>query len=173
MAFNDTNGFFQMFETSSGNSEMAIVGTTGSFRSTAPGIYFVTPSTAKAPKGVDVARVNIKMVDGSIRWDKFAGLAGALTNGVKIEHISTGGATLFDFTDGHKIKINADFTLLAGVDSLIEPAAGDDALPIRWTLAKAGKPFHLNQGQSLRITIEDATSTITSLEAMCQGVYVE
>ncbi len=173
MAFNNLNGFFQMFETSTGKSEMATVGTTGTFGTTNPGVYFVTPSTAKSPKGVDVTRVNFKLIDGNIRWDRFAGLGSALPNGMKVEHISTGGATLFDFTDGQKIHINADFGLLAGVDNIIEPVAGDDALIVRWTLAKAGKPYHLNQGQSLRFTIEDATSTITSFEAMCQGVYVE
>ncbi len=173
MAFNDTDGFFEMFETSAGVSEMGTTNASGSFSTANPGIYFVTPSTAKSPKGVDVARVNFKLVDGAMRWDRFGGLGGGLGNGLKIEHISTGGSALFDFTDGQKIKTNADFGLLAGVDAIVEPTAGDDAMPVRWTLAKAGKPFHITQGQSLRITIEDATSAVTSFEAMAQGVYVE
>ncbi len=166
-AMNDTDSFFEMFTSSSGVTEMKVSGT-----AVTPIAFFVSPSTAESPRGVDIARINIKLTDTGLRWTFFGGL-GALTNGVKIEHLSTAGAVLFDFTDGHPMKINADWSLLAGTDDMIHPAAGPDAIPIRWTLAKAGSAFHLNQGQSLRISVQDDLTGLTTFEAMAQGVYEE
>lgn len=159
--------FYKFMATSTGGIDM----TTTGHASTAPGVFFVTPSTANAPSGVVLGRVNISIVDGAMTPAKFAGLT-ALTNGLKVAVTTSTGGVVFDFLDGQTIKANSDWPLLAGADAaMIFPAAGDDGLPIRWTIAKTGRPLLLKQGQQLRFTLQDNSSGITSWVAMAQGYY--
>lgn len=117
-----------------------------------------------------IERINIEIVDGSIRNDRFAGLAAALPNGLLFKVFDSDGTTeLFDFCDNVPITITSDFVALAGTDSIIAQAAGDDSLPIRWTLGKSGKMLKLTAGQRFRITVQDDLSTITRFRAMVQG----
>ena len=100
------------------------------------------------------------------------GLASALTNGIVVEVVNGSGSTatqLFDFTDGQNIKTNENWTLLSGTDAVATPAAGDDALPIRWTLAKSGSSLYLKPGHRIRFTLQDDLTGISSMRAMVQG----
>jgi hypothetical protein len=131
--------------------------------------------TVPAGKNFYLQRVNFVIVDGSITPAKFGGLS-ALTNGLKIQVLSSAGAEVIDFTDGQNIKTNSDFALLAGVDSIIRPAAGDDMFPVRWTIDKAGDlkaekgNFIMGPLSVFRITVQDDLSGITLFKAMIQGV---
>ena len=158
--------FFKSFTTSTGGVDLTLKEASSS----APNVFLVSPSTVFAPAGVIIRRVNLSLVDGSIKPGSFAGQT-ALTNGVKIAVTTSTGGVVFDFLDGQTIKNNSDWALLSGVDQTIRPAAGDDALPIRWTLGKAGSRLLLRQGQQLRITVQDASSGITIWTAMAQGHY--
>lgn len=136
----------------------------------------VTPSVFEyqvpAGKTFKHERINFEIVDGSIAPNSFGGVAGPLTNGCLFEIIDDDGSTqLLDFTGGLPIARNADFSLLAGVDTVITPAAGDDHLPIRFTVAKAGAPMLLTVGQRIRWTNRDDISGITVFRAMVQGVF--
>lgn len=159
-----TDLFFKNFATSSGLTDMRVVGASTNIFN-----FEVTPSTAKFQ--LAISRVNFVLVDGSIRYDKFGGLAGALTNGLKVRVLDSSSAVLLDFLDGATIKTNADFGLLSGTDTIVHPAAGDDAVPIRWTIARSGAEVVLQQGERLQIQVTDGTSALTAFKAMAQGYY--
>lgn len=150
--------FFGFFEESGGSEEMAVNGS-------------VTPETFQvvAPNdGIEAVRINFLIADANIRiYDFFGGIA-ALTNGITIKAMD-GATELFDFIAGRTIKRNAHFTWLAGVDTPVLDAVGDDVLPVRWTIEKSGESFRLQGGQSIDITISDDLTGLTSFTAMLQG----
>ncbi len=158
--------FYKRFATSTGNNDLTSAG----FASSTPGIFIVSPSTVYAPAGVMIHRVTMSFIDTNIRPDRFAGQT-ASTAGVKVEVTTSTGGVLLDFLDGETIKNNGDWALLTGTDATVVPAAGDDALPIRWTIALSGVPLLLKQGHQLRVTVQDASSGITQWKAMAQGHY--
>jgi hypothetical protein len=119
------------------------------------------------------SRINITMLDGAMRPGQFGGLGAALTNGCLFQIVDVGGAEVLDFTDGVPITFNAEFALLAGVDTIIAPAAGDDWLPIRFTVAKAGAPMLLPPGFRIRWTNRDDVSGLTTFRMMVQGLLSE
>ena len=125
-----------------------------------------------AGKDVELHRFMFDLVDNAIKYGQFAGLATALTNGVMVEIIEDDGTTvLLDFTDGENVKINSEWAHLAGVDSIVQPAAGDDALPVRFSVHKAndGNAMYLSEGRIIRVTIQDDLSTVSHFECMIQG----
>lgn len=116
------------------------------------------------------SRINITMVDGAIRPGQFGGLGGALTNGCLFQVVDVGGAEMLDFTDGVPITFNAELSLLAGVDTIIQPAAGDDWLPVRFSIFNAGAPMLLPSGFRVRWTNRDDVSGLTVFRMMVQGL---
>lgn len=135
-----------------------------------------TPSVfeyeVSASQQLKLRRVNFELIDGGMQNQRFAGLATALTNGCLFEIIDNdGNAQLLDFLDGNPITMNADFAPIAGVDSILEATAGDDALPIRFTIERAGANMVLAVGQRIRFTIRDNLSTVTRFRAMAQGIF--
>ncbi len=161
-----TDLFFKNFATSTGLTDMRVVGASTNIFN-----FEVSPSTAKFQAAI--RRVNIVLVDGNLRYDKFGGLVAALTNGLKFRVLDSSSNVLIDFLDGGTIKTNADFGLLAGIDNIVEPAAGDDAIPIRWTIGKSGAEVILQQGDRLQIQVTDGTTLLTAFKAQAQGYYYD
>lgn len=118
-----------------------------------------------------VDRCNFVIIDGGITPIKFGGISGGLTNGVLVRVVDSDDATVLDFLEGETIKKNADWDFLAGTDNIIENAAGDDHMCIRWTLSKGmrGKPMYLPIGWKLRFTVQDDLTPITQFRIMVQG----
>lgn len=119
-----------------------------------------------------LARVNFELVDGAMQVNRFGGIA-TLANGCLFRIVNVGGSvTLLDFTNGVPIQRNADFAPLAGVDSIIQQAAGDDMLPVRFSIFKAGAPMLIGAGQRVQWVNRDDLSGLTVFRAMVQGVFV-
>jgi hypothetical protein len=128
--------YFELFRNSSLSADMNVDG------SVTPVVFEVV-----ATQRIYVQRVNFEIVDGSITPTKFAGLT-ALTNGVLVRIVDSDDNVLKDFLDGETIKQNSDWSLLAGSDVPITAAAGDDELPIRWTVSKGtGDALELSDGE--------------------------
>ncbi len=107
-------------------------------------------------------------------YGEFAGLGSALTNGLKVELQDADSNVLFDFMNGYTIKTNEDFDALAGVDTVVEPSAGDDSMPVRWTIARAIPRSHglvVDAGHKIVVTVQDNLTNITKFRAMLQGRY--
>lgn len=132
-----------------------------------------TPSVFEyqASGRVRIRRINFEMVDSGIQNQRFAGLAG-LANGCLLEVVDDDGATqILDFLDGNPIIMNGDFAPLSGVDSVpFTVGAGDDAMPVRFTIGKAGAAMLLTNSQIIRWTNQDDLSAITRFRGMVQGV---
>ena len=126
--------------------------------------------TCPTDKVVFLYRINILIIDASMKMDKFGGLS-ALANGVEIGFYDSSDTLILDPTDGDNISIVADFSILAGVDAQIHVGAGVDAAFIRWTFEKCvGGPFRLNVGEYLQFKIRDNLSTIDEFHTMAQGI---
>jgi len=117
-----------------------------------------------------ISRLNILLLDGGIKPDKFGGIA-ALSKGCLVKVVSSADAEVLDFTNGLGITTNARFAYLAGSD--IQEVAGTsvDALPIRWTLDKAfaGRPLKLVSQQKLQWTNQDDLTGLSEFRVMVQG----
>ena len=138
--------------------------------------YYTCPSTASSINAVSalIERLNIIIVDASITPVKFAGLS-ALTNGLLVDIEDDNSTVVFDFLAGETIKRNIEFGWLAGGDVVGQNYGASDALPIRWTLSKAGgESFKLKPGYSIGITIQDNLSGMPTngFTAMVQGKLV-
>ncbi len=117
------------------------------------------------------ARINIVMVDTAIRWGQFGGLGGALNNGLLFQAIDNVGVIQQNFGgDQHAITTNEDFAALAGVDSIIAPAAGSDALPIRFSVFKAGNKMTLFPNWRIRVVVQDNLTGLAHFHMMVQGI---
>ncbi len=131
--------------------------------------------TYTCPSGHNAAifRMNFNAVDGLITPTKFAGIA-ALPNGLKVQHLNSivgSRETITDFLGGMVIKINADWSMLSGVDDIIVSASpGDDEFNVRWSVYKSGAPTHLTEGEQFAICLQDSTDGITQACAMVQGL---
>lgn len=151
-------------------TNMAIDGTAATGT---PTMYKVT---APGSGSLVVSRINFQIVDGSMTYGKFGGLT-ALTNGITIKAYDSGDNVLCDFTPS-PIKANEHWCKLAGIDAIAEPAAGDDFMPVRWTLTKAVPSYdnldngiELAPGDYIGIYISDDLSGLTYFQGMLQGVY--
>lgn len=115
-------------------------------------------------------RINLHVLDAGMRASYFGGIATPLTNGVNIKILDADGNTEKDFTTTFgNIKQNSDFFMLAGIDGVVEASLGDDVLPIRWTVAKAGQPPAIGANGEMIITIQDDLTALTRFRAMAQG----
>jgi len=117
-----------------------------------------------------LSRINFNIVDGSMIPTKFAGLTALGANGCEFYIEDADSNTVLDFTDGKLLSDNSDFAPLAGTDSIVIAASGDDALPVRFTINKAGKYMRLPEGYKIVFTVNDDLSTVTKFHVMVQGI---
>ncbi len=116
-------------------------------------------------------RINFGLIDGAMQWGRFGGIGSGLTNGLLLQVLDADDVVQQHFgTDMHPIQANEDFIVFAGVDSLVEPTAGDDAIPIRFSIFKSGNPMTLFPNWRVRLVVQDDLRTISHFNAMVQGV---
>jgi hypothetical protein len=120
-----------------------------------------------------IVRFNLNVVDAAMTWGAFGAINLASGNGCLFQVEDESGGVLLDFTAGQPIKSNADWSFLAGVDAVISPAAGDDAIPVRFTIEKSGNQLNLQAGQRVRFSVRDDLSGLTKFRIMAQGYYRE
>ncbi len=117
------------------------------------------------------ARINFVIVDGGIRWGRFGGLGAALTNGLLLQVLDDEDTIQQHFTtDVHPIQTNEDFGGLSGVDTVIRLAAGDDAMPIRFSVFKSGNLMKLLPNWRVRVVVQDDLSAISHMDGIVQGI---
>jgi hypothetical protein len=130
------------------------------------------------PRGTDfsrfrLSRLDVVLVDGSIRWGQFGGLGAALTNGLLFEIMDVDGVVQQNFGTGQRpIQTNEDFIALAGADAILILAAGDDAFPVRFSIFKSGNFMTMFPGWTFRVTVRDNLSGLTAFRMMVQGVLL-
>ena len=164
-----TNAGYKFLSISSGPSGTPIIAIDMNTNSTATVSVF--EYQVPAGQAFNFNRVNFTITDSSVDPGSFGGIAGGLPSGSLFEIIDNDGTTqLLDFSDGFAIQTNDDFVPLAGVDVPILNLAGDDLLPIRFSVFKGlGGPIRLTAGQRIRWTNRDNLTAITKFRAMVQG----
>ena len=120
-----------------------------------------------------ITRFNLILVDSAMTWNDFGGVDISSGNGCLFQVEDAAGGVLLDFTDGQPLKSNADWSFLAGVDAVVTPAAGDDAMPVRFTIEKSGNQLNLQSDQRIHFSVRDDLSGITLFRIMVQGYYRE
>ena len=148
------------FLRNAGSRNMAVDG------SVTPVEFSWGPTTA-----AQITRVLFKIRDGSVAKNKFAGGSElSVGDGLLFRVLDSANNVLHDFLDGEEIRALDDFDLIAGIDSISVPAAGDDSWSCRWTLEKSGKKYPLFAGQRLAVTIRADLSGITHFYGNIQGL---
>lgn len=131
---------------------------------------FVVPAGTRY-KTFSFSRINFELVDGAMRWDRFGGLGGGLANGLLLQIVDNNNAIRQDFdTTRRPIMTNSDFSPLAGIDNLLTAAAGPDAMPIRFSIFKAGRTMTLFPNWRIRLVVRDDLRNIDLFRTMIQGI---
>jgi hypothetical protein len=162
MGDNVKNLFFEALKNASNSYSMNVNGS-----STAVPFYVTVP----AGRTLVWNRTNLIMVDGGMQAGLFGGIVGgALSNGLNIKVVDENSVTVKDFTTTFgNIKSNDEWNLLAGIDGTIQQSAGNDILPIRWTVSKAGFAPELPSGYRIVFTVSDDLTSLVKFEGMVQG----
>lgn len=155
--------FYGHMKTAAGSELMNVNGTT-------PVTFRVTNNNNTG--SLIIARLNFSIVDAGIGYGEFGGLTTALTNGLLLAVYDSSDTLLLDFLDGAPIKTNEQFAELAGVDAASIPAAGDDAFPIRFTIARTGKYLLLENNNYIQMTVRDNLTGLSHFQCMAQGYYL-
>lgn len=116
-----------------------------------------------------IARLNFAILDGNPNLQSFGGL-GALANGCKLEVVNADGLVILHLDGGRPFQANKDFLYAAGIDMVIvNAAAGQDVVKVRFTLRRAGAAVILMAGDRIRWTIQDDLNGITEFRCQAQG----
>ncbi len=117
------------------------------------------------------SRLNMYFIDGSIVWNQFLGLGAVLANGIIFQAIDELGVVRQGFgTDIVPLTESAHFSILAGIDTVSQLSAGDDVLPVRWTIEAAGNQMTMFPGWTFRCVIRDNLTAVTEIGMELQGV---
>jgi len=121
-----------------------------------------------------ISRLIVSVEDtSSMQAQEYGNLAAALGTGIEVKHFASDGTTVLnDLTDGVPIKTNAQWGALCYDADVKTWGAGNEMLLVRWTFAKAGQAgIHLDEGQSLRVLLNDDLRGLLSHRFMFQGFH--
>ncbi len=154
---------FDQLKTSAGSADMVVDGSSTAVQ------FFYAPPPGKIAL---ISRLIWDVVDGSMQVGRFGGL-GALSNGLKVELLDHNDNVILDFLAGMTIKTNYEWSHLAGSDALIQLAAGDDEMHVRWSIFKTGAHLYLPPNRKIAMTVQDALAGLTHFESVVQGILVD
>ena len=133
---------------------------------TADTYYF----TATAP--CKIYRMIVTYTDGTgAVISEYGNLNAALSTGIEVKLVRSGGAVLVDLTDGVPVKTNGDWIRLCYDYSFQNHGNGDDYFGVRWTFANSGKPLVLAETDRLEFIVGDDLTELTAHYAVIQGFY--
>lgn len=161
--------------TITGGKNLGVDGTLGgagakTFFVTAPGLS--GDPTATGFKSFHVERIMLRIEDGpSFTTTTFGGISGPLTNGVKLDVVSS---NTVDLLNGKPWVSNGQ--IAAVMFDIARDAWGSGALQLRgrWTFDKFendGVGIILEGTDKLQATVQDNLSTLDEFTIIAQGVY--
>lgn len=105
---------------------------------------------------------------------EFGGIAGGLTNGIKMELIDPQGLPFNILGPGRTIKVNGDFALYAGVKCQ-HVGGGNKGLGFDWDFREStgGIPCRFRGGSIFRITIQDDLTALKRFFISTHGTLVD
>lgn len=146
----------------------------------ANGNYSVTPASfrlsAAADQVIEVHRLIVTIRDGSaFSAEKYGGITGGLSTGVKIYFRDSDDSLLYDVTgSGHAIQANADWGSFCYDVDLKSWGSGDSFLLVRWTAARSfGVPFTIRPGQYVEVYLNDDLSGLIAHYFQMQGIIYD
>jgi len=139
----------------------------GDYSSTADIFYF------EPTRRAEIARMVIHIRDdGSWRHERYGGISGGLTNGVRIR-VSDDDGVVINLDGGVAIKTNASWGRVCYDVRIDTVGAGQTMLSSRWTFMKSGIPIALDpdRGEKLEVVLNDDLSALEEHYFMVQGRY--
>lgn len=150
----------------------------GSGNENANGNYSVTPETfyIQPPEGeiYEIHRLVISIEDtNNFQAEEYGDLGSALTNGIQVR-LQDDSGTISDYTNGSKVKTNAQWGGLCYDVDVKSWGAGNELLVARITFVKAGQPILLrgDHNERLEIVLSDNLSGLISHQFMAQGLNI-
>ena len=104
--------------------------------------------------------------DGTMRNDYYGGIAGGLTNGIRLRKYE-GSALLVDITNGKPIKTNMDWAQYTYETRIDQLGSGDNYLHARWG---STIPIRLRDTDRLQIEMSDDFTGLISQTFNFQGI---
>ena len=129
--------------------------------------FFIQPGEGER---FDIARLIPSISDSAAFSGTSYGGIGALTNGVRLLKLDSGGNILFDYTAGDTVKSNAGWSAYCYDVTISNFGPGLNYLAARWTFTKGGAPITLRDQQQLVIRLNDDLSGLDSHRFLVQGV---
>ena len=121
--------------------------------------------TIPPDKTLELHRLNLYVMDGNVRWNRFGG-RNKLQNGLLIQVLDSGANIVQHFgTDVEPILKNADFALLG--DAQISRLSGKHLLMLDWELVG---PMCLAADWVIRFVLRDNLSGLDNFRVMIQGL---
>ena len=114
-----------------------------------------------------ISRIIVSIVDSGTFDATLYGNRIELPNGILVEVIENG--VVYDLTEGEPITSNSEWAAMCYDFNYIDIGTGDNVAVIRWTFARAGHPLELNEGDKLRVTIQDDLTGLTAHYFQLQG----
>ena len=112
--------------------------------------YIQPPSTEK----YTLRRANIEIIDGNFNNATQYGAIGIpLAAGIRV-YVENDSEILKEYTEFIRIKRSFDWSLLAGVDAVVQGGAGSDALTVRWTFSLGAADIELDGSDNQRFVVE-------------------
>lgn len=84
-----------------------------------------------------------------------------LPNGILVETVNAGGTPIKDWNAGFPICCNADFGDFAGTGTPDSGAQNETMEAMQWRISKHGARVFINDGEKLRVTIQDNLADAT------------
>lgn len=134
----------------------------------------VTPQKfqySHATKNLLAHRIIIYIRDAGVFQAQKFGFLNELSNGMGFAVTDASDVIQLDLCDGVTITNNAGFARLCYDVTHIDWGAGDEALAVRWTFAKAGQPLLIPATYHLQVTVNDDLTGLIEHTYMLQGVY--
>ncbi len=152
--------------TASGTSEMAGVFSPGS-----PGIFFIQPASSE---NMYIYRFSLVIEDTVIGMNRFGGISGGLTNGVRIiSRINT--TETLDILNGRTLQTNVDIAHLSPIGFKVEEVgSGEDAVLLELDLGQTGGPNELigAEFENIAVIIQDDLSALVNMEITASGYII-
>lgn len=114
-----------------------------------------------------IERINSLIMCNNPLPSKFGNVTAA--NGMTIKIHDASDNVILDYLPGESLTNHSKFAYLAGTDVAEDAGAGDDAVPIRWTLSKSGHQLILTPGRYIEFTVKDNLIGLSHFKTYVQG----
>ena len=131
-----------------------------------------------SPGNLEVQALIIRIENSAVLGtDDYGSINGGLTNGILVDILNThapgtAGTRTRDLLNGVPVKTNAGWSMYASNMNSTTFGATIKDVTLRWLFLGAGKELLLENGDTLRVTIQDDCTPLTTHAFMVKGRFI-